>query len=89
MYRIETMQGDLVANIPRLNYVKRDGNNFVPTSSLTAEAITLNGQIYNVAGYPSVGDFVTVNVLEYDDTKTINHKYFDLWFCKRGDYVCL
>lgn len=80
MYRIETIQGNLIANVPKLHYVKKDGDNFVSTSFLTAEAIMFNGQVYNIAGYPSAGDFVTVNILEYNDTEKINHKYFNLSF---------
>lgn len=80
MYRVETEQGNLIANVPEIHYIKKNGDNFVSTSSLTAEAIILDGQIYNIAGYPSVGNFVAVNITEYDNIKSVSHKHFNLSF---------
>jgi len=68
MFRIQTIYGQHIADVEEPNYVKRNKNSgswIKAESSIDAEAVAVNGQLYNIAGYPAAStEYQTVEILE-------------------------
>lgn len=64
MYRIQTVDGAIIADTDYFNYVKRDNitQSWIPATPATAEAISVNGELYNIAGYPVIGPYPIVQI---------------------------
>lgn len=69
MYRIETVQGDYVTAVERLNYVRINPNSgaWIPTDHISAELLVIEGQLYNIAGYPIINDYPIIKITEILD----------------------
>lgn len=66
MYRIETINGEFIANVEKVHYVKRDKatESWIDANVISGEAVTVKGKIFNVVGFPIIAGYPVVKILE-------------------------
>lgn len=86
MYKIITVDGIFVAAVETVNYVRRDNltKSWIAADPAAAQAVSVNGTLYNIAGYPVIVGYPIVKILETMPEEGFKWQSKDQFFVQRA-----